>query len=115
MLVRKLGRTLGGLTNCGSYSIVGKRVREEDKPYASSMSYPPYTNEQFTSTWTSKLDPKIPLSLLSIPGTHDAATYSVSNILDASFSSQTQSWNILAQLKVGIRFLDIRVKYNKAG
>ena len=51
--------------------------------------------------------------MLSIPGTHDSATYSSHNLFQFGFSSQCQSWSILNQLKAGIRFLDLRVKMHQ--
>lgn len=49
------------------------------------------------------------VSLLSIPGTHDTATYAAKTD-QYRRSSQCQSWNTYEQLKAGIRFLDLRIR-----
>lgn len=56
----------------------------------------------------SQLNNNLPVSQLSIPGTHDTGTY---NCKHGAFceSVQCQSWTIYDQLRAGIRFLDIRV------
>lgn len=54
----------------------------------------------------------MPVSTLSIPGTHNSATYHT-KILEASFYSQCQSWTTYDQLRAGIRYLDIKVNSGK--
>ncbi|KAK4042196.1 hypothetical protein C8A01DRAFT_14138 [Parachaetomium inaequale] len=56
------------------------------------------------SSWMSTLDPSLPLSALSIPGTHNSPTCHV-----ALPSVRCQAVPILDQLNNGVRFLDVRV------
>jgi hypothetical protein len=79
------------------------------------MHIPSPKDSMFMKTWTSRLGANVPLSMVSIPGTHDSVTYSSHSIFQASFSSQTQSWSILSQLEAGIRYFDLRVRYNRKG
>ncbi|AIN19247.1 phosphatidylinositol-specific phospholipase C, X domain protein [Yersinia rochesterensis] len=58
--------------------------------------------------WMSRLSDSQLLSQISIPGTHDSASFR-SNVLGAGFT-QTQTWNIREQLEHGIRFLDARCR-----
>ena len=55
--------------------------------------------------WMAHLSDDLPLSALSIPGTHNSPTY-----YRALPSVRCQSVSILQQLKNGVRFLDIRVQ-----
>lgn len=57
------------------------------------------------SNWMSKLPPELPLSALSIPGTHNSHT-----CYPALPSVRCQLVSIQTQLENGIRFLDIRVQ-----
>jgi 1-phosphatidylinositol phosphodiesterase len=67
-------------------------------------------------SWMSKLDDKISLTALTIPGSHDSGTSNgPRNDLLATIcrsSIITQSWSITEQLHRGIRFLDIRCNNN---
>ncbi|KAK3984853.1 hypothetical protein QBC44DRAFT_336277 [Cladorrhinum sp. PSN332] len=56
------------------------------------------------SSWMSQLDPSIPLSSLSIPGTHNSPTCYV-----ALPSVRCQAVSVTDQLLNGVRFLDVRV------
>jgi 1-phosphatidylinositol phosphodiesterase len=56
------------------------------------------------SSWMSTLDPSLPLSSLSIPGTHNSPTCHV-----ALPSVRCQAVSVLDQLHNGVRFLDVRV------
>ena len=56
------------------------------------------------SKWMSALPDTVPLSLLSIPGTHNSHTY-----FRALPSVRCQAVSVASQLRQGIRFLDIRV------
>lgn len=49
------------------------------------------------------------LSELSLPGTHDSATYHTSSV--ANTWTVTQNFSILAQLNMGVRYLDVRLRY----
>ncbi|SMR45467.1 unnamed protein product [Zymoseptoria tritici ST99CH_3D1] len=69
----------------------------------SSQDGPNEPEEDFGSNWMSHLDDNIPLSALTIPGTHDSAT-AVSHIPFI----RTQSLSITDQLALGIRYFDLR-------
>lgn len=60
-------------------------------------------------TWMSSVPDSAPLSTLTIPGTHDTATWNTSNI-----NAKTQDRNFGQQLEDGIRFFDIRVRPAKS-
>jgi len=63
------------------------------------------------SCWMEALTPtqrKLPLSQLTLPGTHDSGTSTTSSI--AAPKAKTQDWTIREQLQNGIRVFDIRVK-----
>ncbi|RKF64990.1 1-phosphatidylinositol phosphodiesterase [Erysiphe neolycopersici] len=66
----------------------------------------------FTTTtreaWMSELEDDLPLSALSIPGTHNSAT-----CYTAFPSVRCQAVDVKTQLQNGIRFLDIRVQPEK--
>lgn len=70
-------------------------------------------DHELTKSWTSRLDPKTPISLLSIPGTHDSAAYSPHSLIQIAL--EKQRWSILQQLNSGIRFLDLRIMTNNEG
>jgi 1-phosphatidylinositol phosphodiesterase len=57
--------------------------------------------------WMKKLPNSRHLSKISMPGTHDTASFHGGDI------TQTQSLSITQQLEAGIRFLDIRIKHEK--
>ncbi|GAX26722.1 1-phosphatidylinositol phosphodiesterase [Fistulifera solaris] len=57
-----------------------------------------------TEDWMSFLDDSTPLSQISIPGTHDSAAAIGRPLCD------TQNWNLLDQLRSGVRYLDIRCR-----
>ena len=58
------------------------------------------------STWMAALDDEAKLNSLSIPGTHDSgALHSLAEV-----SGKCQSLSIGEQLKIGVRFLDIRLQ-----
>lgn len=54
--------------------------------------------------WMARLPDALPLSRLSIPGTHDSLS------LFGGRRLRCQSWGLEAQLAAGIRFLDVRCK-----
>lgn len=65
------------------------------------------------SSWMSTVDSALPLSALSIPGTHNSPTCHV-----ALPSVRCQAVPVLEQLNNGVRFLDVRVScpvYNRKG
>ena len=58
------------------------------------------------SDWMSLLDDEASLNSVTIPGTHDSgALYSIADV-----SGKCQSLSVKEQLKVGVRFLDIRLQ-----
>lgn len=62
--------------------------------------------------WMSHLNNKVKIKDLNIPGTHDSGTFdpnSYFNFITKRFST-CQDMTILEQLKIGIRFLDIRLR-----
>jgi len=60
------------------------------------------------SNWMSYLTNRnLYLHQYNIPGTHDSGTFNIP--FYKSFSLETQSLNIMEQLKAGIRYLDIRI------
>ncbi len=61
--------------------------------------------------WMEELPDDALLSVLSIPGTHDSATYGYQVPLMDRFV-ETQSIDIPSQLTMGIRFLDLRCSIN---
>ena len=58
------------------------------------------------SGWMNSISDETPLSAISIPGTHDSGA--LHSIADATGKCQTLS--IKEQLKIGVRFLDIRLQ-----
>lgn len=60
--------------------------------------------------WMRELRDEYPLSMLSIPGTHNSPTYHV-----ALPSVRCQAVSVRAQLDHGVRFLDVRVSCPRAG
>lgn len=65
--------------------------------------------EKIQPNWMEKMDGNLMLSQLSIPGTHDSGTKLVSTSL-----ARCQNFSIRAQLYHGIRFFDIRLKYENS-
>lgn len=58
------------------------------------------------SDWMADLDDTLPLSALTIPGTHDSgALYSIADV-----AGKCQSLTVAEQLKAGVRFFDIRLQ-----
>uniref|UniRef100_A0A8B9SA93 Phosphatidylinositol-specific phospholipase C X domain-containing protein n=1 Tax=Apteryx owenii TaxID=8824 RepID=A0A8B9SA93_APTOW len=57
--------------------------------------------------WMSALPDALPLSCLSVPGTHDSLS------LFGSRRLRCQSWGLEAQLAAGVRFLDVRCKLER--
>ncbi|KAH7136270.1 PLC-like phosphodiesterase [Dactylonectria macrodidyma] len=55
--------------------------------------------------WMQDLPDDVPLSSLSIPGTHDSMSYMI-----PSDYLRCQNWNLSMQLEAGIRYFDIRAR-----
>ncbi|MEA4115585.1 hypothetical protein VBM87_02210 [Mycoplasma sp. 744] len=65
------------------------------------------------STWMKNVPDERKITNLSIPGTHDSAMFDGTGPawVFGRFLAQTQVMNFAQQLKAGIRFFDIRVRY----
>jgi 1-phosphatidylinositol phosphodiesterase len=57
--------------------------------------------------WMSGLDDQLTIDQINIPGTHDSGTW----LLNRSNYSNTQDRSLLEQLYLGIRYFDIRLKF----
>lgn len=66
------------------------------------------------SRWMGWIDDETPLNKLDIPGTHDSFAYCVPHAVVES-TAKTQSIDIMEQLNIGCRFLDIRFNQNLDG
>lgn len=75
------------------------------KPYYKKVNFGAATTAR-KGNWMSTIPGNTWLHGLSIPGTHDAATYNTS-----TSSAQCQSKNFNEQLEAGVRAFDIRVPY----
>ncbi|KAF7555798.1 hypothetical protein G7Z17_g1892 [Cylindrodendrum hubeiense] len=56
-------------------------------------------------TWMGDIPDEVPITSLSIPGTHDTMTYTI-----GSEGLQCQNWNLSMQLDAGLRYFDIRAR-----
>ncbi|KAK0632048.1 PLC-like phosphodiesterase [Immersiella caudata] len=72
--------------------------------YLPRASYLAIFSSARLSSWMAELPPSLPLSALSIPGTHNSPTH-----YTALPSVRCQAVSVREQLNNGIRFLDIRV------
>lgn len=69
-------------------------------------------NGRLTSeNWLQFVDDSLQINQISLPGTHDTGTYTVSKFALTSRWVKTQDDSISQQLKDGIRFLDIRCRH----
>lgn len=75
------------------------------KPFYKKYKFGSTTTAR-TSSWMSCIPNNIFYRMLSIPGSHDAATSSVSGLLASS--SKTQNKTIAEQLNLGVRAFDLR-------
>lgn len=75
------------------------------KPFYKKYKFGSKTTAR-TSSWMACLPQNIFYRMLSIPGSHDAATSSVSGLLASS--SKTQNKTIAEQLNLGVRAFDLR-------
>ena len=91
------------------------QIKPRDCGFSSSTKEPHPINPALTRSWISRLNPNTPVSMLSIPGTHDSATYNPNSMRQFALSSQCQTWTIGQQLRAGIRYLDLRVKLTPDG
>lgn len=100
-------------TDIGNASTTGTVKDSNGKNLAGAAAKPYYKKVNFGAAatarkgnWMSTIPGNTWLHGLSIPGTHDAATYNTS-----TSSAQCQSKNFNEQLEAGVRAFDIRVPY----
>lgn len=67
----------------------------------------------YGNDWMKHIASKTSLARLSIPGTHNSCSYNTSGL--ASRVSKCQNKTLNEQLNMGVRFLDIRCKFNSDG
>ena len=77
--------------------------------YLADCSYLAIYSSLNLNSWMSRLPSNLPISALSIPGTHNSPTYH-----KALPSVRCQSVGVRFQLENGVRFLDIRVQPESA-
>jgi hypothetical protein len=80
--------------------------RQAGETYSHSDTLQPWINTA-AANWMSYLSDDTLLRSISIPGTHDSAA------LHGGLAVQANSLSITAQLKAGVRFLDIRTRRTK--
>ncbi|KAK3192127.1 hypothetical protein K4F52_001755 [Lecanicillium sp. MT-2017a] len=73
--------------------------------YHSPFSFDAHLSYQ--PRWMSQIRDDVPLTSLSVPGTHDTMTY---GLLATNEVLQCQNWNISTQLDAGMRYFDIRAR-----
>lgn len=79
-------------------------------PAFASYAVSSLTNNVARTSWMNEIKDDTLLSDISIPGTHDSAARIVDTMTGTW--AQTQSMTIYDQLTAGVRFLDLRVRYN---
>lgn len=94
--------------------IIDDPPAEEDKDDDKTNVDDGGNKEMTLKNWMSRIDDETPLNKIDIPGTHDSFAYCVPYAVIES-TAKTQSMNILDQLNIGCRFLDIRVNQNLEG
>ncbi|MCP3965366.1 MAG: phosphatidylinositol-specific phospholipase C [Lentisphaerae bacterium] len=92
------------ITKDGKYIITA--VENESNIFTVSKNYPPQID------WMKNVDDNKNLKDISIPGTHDACTSNLSKTLvwPVLGLTQCQDFSVGAQLIMGVRSLDVRVK-----
>eukprot|EP00930_Biecheleria_cincta_P015359 TRINITY_DN12846_c0_g1_i1.p1 TRINITY_DN12846_c0_g1~~TRINITY_DN12846_c0_g1_i1.p1 ORF type:complete len:323 (+),score=54.34 TRINITY_DN12846_c0_g1_i1:94-1062(+) len=74
----------------------------------------PQIGDVMPHCWMELLPGDLSIASVSIPGTHDSATFALQrpSLMSGLVTTwgQTQKWNFTEQLLAGIRFLDLRVK-----
>lgn len=73
-----------------------------------AQSHATPSNETDWSNWMASVPDNIPLTKISIAGTHDSGTFTLSNDNPVSLVAKTQSESFVEQLSDGIRLFDIR-------
>ena len=96
-----------------SYMLVAENYCSDD-----NIVLPEMVNA--VNNWMGYIPDETPLNKMSIPGTHDSGAERweycggpTSTVLD--WATITQSFSIAEQLKMGIRYFDIRVRENESG
>lgn len=79
--------------------------------YCNAPEQPSGTQDE--SNWMSALSGSTPLSELTLPGTHDTGTFTLSGAGDQAW--QAQSMDLPTQLAAGIRAIDIRLQNSGCG
>jgi len=73
-----------------------------------------YLYDHVDANWMGLLDPYLKLNQVILPGTHDSGSFDIEHGIKIPFigeyTAKTQMLDILEQLNLGIRYLDIRLK-----
>ncbi|KAG7268587.1 hypothetical protein CRUP_003196 [Coryphaenoides rupestris] len=89
------------------FLIVGTLVHPTDgaiqRPDYDDTPHPEFLNP----SWMSGIPDSLPLSEVTMPGTHNTMA------LFGGALAECQSWNLTSQLRAGVRFLDIRLRHVK--
>lgn len=84
------------------------KVFAEDNFYSGTS----YSDIDLRRWMTNTIEDSKPISILSVPGTHDSATYQINgiyNMAEGVVRTQSKEMDIPSQLNAGIRYLDMRV------
>lgn len=87
----------------------------KSKPMTIIEDVPHNVDAVDTKRWLALLPDQTPISRLSLAGTHDTMadnTNASSAALALKGAWQTQDWSLKQQLEAGIRYIDIRLKYD---
>jgi hypothetical protein len=105
-----LGASFDGKTWSGNDPIGGNMpYRPQSNEGPNICTVPPALIER--SGWMSLLDASMCIGDINLPGTHDSAA--INTLMKTPYATQDHS--ISAQLKSGVRLLDVRLKVKKAG
>lgn len=94
--------SLGWLLCCVTNAVLA----HDDDAYSHNAK-DPFTDK---SAWMQSIRDDVKLSELALPGTHDSATFDVSVFPIVDDIVQTQTLDFDAQLRYGIRVLDLRIR-----
>lgn len=83
--------------------------------YKTKITLPYFPTESNGNNWITPLDDNIYVSQLSIPGTHDAATSTLSGYTGLVNVGMAQTLTIPEQLDLGIRVFDLRPTVERSG
>ncbi|AUX72691.1 phosphatidylinositol-specific phospholipase C [Erwinia pyrifoliae] len=95
-------------------------LRHRGNPSKDQLSFPPHREDTehwkfkgFISSknWLNFIDDKHPINQLSIPGTHNSATYTIGKNAVISAWVKTQYESVWDQLLDGVRFIDARCRH----